>query len=372
MSRFKRRFAIVVFLALALSSLACSINLGGGSESPTATAGSTAQPTSGGTQPTTAAQKTQPPVQTIPTLSGSLPQWGAVNSNLEKLDSYRIVFGMGFKGKDKDGKDVDQTITILQENKKPQKASHMKMSGMDLGSDGFLEMFQLDKTAWMYIKSKEQPKATCVSYSTDKPAMQEKDLLTPDEVVKDLKAESLVARGETVNGVKADHYKLQKPNFGMSNVTSSSGEIWVAQEGNYVVRLTGKAEGTFDITGKQIVGTMTYEYNVSEINKLADIVLPAECKAQSASTSDFPIYPTATDKMILGSDLISYSTPDAVDVVAAWLRKELVNLGWKITKDSTASGMVLMTIEKSDKKYQALVNLGSGDKGSQVIFSKSQ
>lgn len=375
MSRFESRFAVLVFVALVFSSLACSINFGGGTETPTQTPGSAVQTPGSVVQfpsPTPAQQATQPPAQTIPTLAAALPQFGAVNSNLDKLDSYRIVFSMGFKGKDKDGKDVDQTVTILQEKIKSKNSSHMKMSGMDLGSDGFLEMFQVDKTAWMYIKSKDQPKATCLSYSSDKPAVQENDLITPDEVVKDLTAESLVAKGETVNGIKADHYKLKKPNFGMSNVTSSSGDIWVAQDGGYVVRLNGKADGTFDITGKQIIGTMTYNYDLSDVNKLTGITLPAECKTQAESSSDLPIYPTATDKFNMGDDMISYKTPDSVDVVAAWLRKELPNRGWKITQDSNMGGVAMLAIEKSGKKLQVMVTPGQGNKGSQVIFSKAQ
>jgi len=55
-----------------------------------------------------------------------------------------------------------------------------------------------------------------------------------------------VLRDETVNGIPCEHYVYDVESLGAeSGMTSAQGDIWIAAEGEYVVRLTMNGQGTY-------------------------------------------------------------------------------------------------------------------------------
>lgn len=386
--KFRLAFGLVVVLFVFLSGLACSV----GDFIP-----------SFGVQPTVAA--VLPPVETqlaqigktplpalptlvatlstLPTLEITLPTLPSatqtsiitnVQSGLEKVDSYRMTFVMKVVGKDRDGKDANQEMKLLQEVIKSKESVHTLMNSSGVSatdSPGYIEIYQISKIGYMLVTDPSTKKFTCLSYSSDKPIYDQNALMTPDEMLGGIQKDVLIGRGETVNGVKTDHYKLAQANVGSGLIRKGAGEVWIAQDGGYVVRLVSQSDGEFTLSSKTVTGTTTVTYDLTDVNKIAQITVPAECTAASEGMKDLPIPANATDKSSIG-DIQTFSSPDAPKAVADYFRKELPAQGWKITKDSSFDTVVMLSAEKDSRKFSIMITPGKDNKGSSVIITKEQ
>lgn len=190
-------------------------------------------------------------------------------------------------------------------------------------------------------------------------------------MVNSIKLQSLVAKGETVNGVKADHYKVEQSSLGFGTATSQSGDVWLAQSGGYMVKYTGTAQGDFNIFSDTTNGTTVWTYDLTGANQLKEIVLPAACADAAAAVSDIPIPPNATDQGNLG-DLITFTSPDAPKTVGDYFRGALPGKGWKIVSDTNLDTVIMMTIQKDTRKYTLMISPGNANKGSSVVITKAQ
>ncbi len=387
----KRSITLFVILGVVFISLACSIgnlipNLGG---NPTATPDDAVL-----IQPTDAAPTVSAPTPTSPTLRASptptsprasatpaslkttqtaTPELADIQTGLDKLDSYQMDFEIVLEGKDPNGKDAKQNLKLFQEVIKSKDSMHMKIEGTGLSTgltNGAVETFQIGKTGYLLAVGENQTTPTCISYSSDSP-MVDLDTLTPENMLGQIQEQTLIAKGETVNGVKTDHYKITRGSLGIGTVTSENGEAWLAQDGNYLVRYTGQAEGEFELSDDKITGVMTWTFNLSKINQLKEITLAPECAAAGQASQDLPIPPNAADQSTFG-DIITFTSPDAPKAVADFYRSELPTKGWKIDKDSALGTIVVLKISKGERVMQIMISPGTGDKGSSVMITKSE
>jgi hypothetical protein len=380
MSRINRSFVVIVILAAMFASLACSV----GSILPAASTPTSVPPTVDEKIPTYAPPTAKPGTTTpgsgkATAVSGAtpaagIPQTENAQTGLDKLESYRMNYNMVIDGKDAAGKAAKQELKLIQEYIKSSNNMHMSIQGSgwatELGGNG-LDFYQMDKTSYILTTAKDATKPTCMSFSSDKPTFDKSQLMSMDELMGAIQSKDLVARGETVNGVKADHYKLSKADLGFGVVTSQSGEVWVAQEGGYLVRFIGQADGDFSLSDDKIKGKVTWTYDLLQVNKLTAITLPAECKASSDALKDLPIPTNATEKNSVG-DLITFTSPDAPKVVGEFYRKELIAKGWKILSDSNLDTVVMLSIQKDTRKFQIMITPGTNDKGTAVVITKAQ
>lgn len=393
MTRVNRPMVILVVLAAMLVSMACSIssvlpNLGG-EETATPAAPELAPTTAGSATkapvvPTEAAKATTAPAATSapkPTTAGATaqavptgaPQLDSVQAGLDKLDSYRMNYSMTVTGKDAKGLDAKQELKLLQETIKSKESLRTSWSGSGWSADknaSSFDIFQIGKTSYMLTPAQGATKAACISFSSDKPTFDQNQLLTPEELMAGLESDALVARGEMVNGVKTDHYKLRKASLGFGVATSQTGEIWVAQDGGFLVKFLGQAVGDFSLSLDKLKGTVVWEYNLTEVNKLKEIVLPVECTSTTDAVKDLPIPANAVDKSFIG-ELITFTSPDAPKAVADYYRKELAAKGWKITSDSDLGMLVMMSIQKDTRKFSIMITPGNNDKGTSVVITKT-
>lgn len=387
----KRAIALFVVLGVVFISLACSVGnlIPGLGENPTATPAdavliqpSDVVPTISAVTPTAlplratstlAPSRASSTPATLQTTQTSPPALVDIQSGLDKLDSYQMDFQVVLEGKDPNGKDVKQNLSLFQEIIKSKDSMHLKMEGSGMSTNqasGAIETFQVGKIGYLLALGENQTAPTCISYSSDSP-MVDLETLSPAEMLGQIKEQTLIAKGETVNGVKTDHYKIMRGSWGIGKVTSEDGDAWVAQDGNYLVRYTGQAKGEFELTADLITGTMTWTVNLTRINQVGEITLAPECVAASQASQDIPIPANATDQNTFG-DIITFNTPDEPKVVADFFRSELPVKGWKIDKDSALGTTMVIKISKDDRVLTIMVTPGTGDKGSSVTVTKAQ
>jgi hypothetical protein len=146
--------------------------------------------------------------------------------------------------------------------------------------------------------------------------------------------------------------------------------VWLAQAGGYIVRFAGTAEGEFTLITDSTKGTVTWAYDLTEANRVKEIILPAECIEAAAAVSDLPIPPNATDQGNLG-DLITFSSPDAPKAVGDYFRSNLPGKGWKIVSDTAMDTVVMLTIQKDTRKYSIMIAPGTDNPGSSVVITRA-
>jgi hypothetical protein len=195
-------------------------------------------------------------------------------------------------------------------------------------------------------------------------------LTRPEQMFGNLEKGDLIQSGEVVNGVKTDHYRVKDFQLALSAAASRQGEIWIAQDGGYTVKFSGEAQGQVGLGKTQAQGTMTWEYDLTEINRLAGISLPAECASAQQANEDIPVPSNASEKDIYGG-VIAFSSPDAPGTVADYYRIELPANGWTISDESTDDPLYIFKIKKDDRKMQVMISPGENE-GSAVIITQDE
>ncbi len=310
-----------------------------------------------------------------PTLpaQGTPPALSDMTTNLDKLDSFRSEFSMKSEGVEKaTNKQYTAVLNLVQELIKSKKAEHFIMDGTGFVSSTALdkiEFYEIDKQGYIIMTAPGSSTPTCMSFSSDKPTFDITTMMTPDEIMGKIQSGSLVARGEMVNGVKTDHYKLSNVAMGFGTATSESGEVWIAQDGGYVVRFTGQAEGDFKIA-TAFTGKITWIYELKQINQVASITPPPICTSLQPN-SDVPVPPNATQKNVLG-DMITFASPDAVKTVTDWYVKQAPAQGWTVKTVSSMDALVMLNLTKDTRTYSVMIVTGSGNQGSSVVISKTK
>ncbi len=132
------------------------------------------------------------------------------------------------------------------------------------------------------------------------------------------------AGSETHNAVAAKHYTFDERALGLQNLTRSSGELWVASNGGFVVgyRLTIQAKG--DYFGEGIEGKQTWDYELTGVGQAVQIQLPEDCPA---GLVDAPLLPGASN-VDKEPGSLSYQTSTSLAEAADFYQKQLAGLGW--------------------------------------------
>lgn len=134
------------------------------------------------------------------------------------------------------------------------------------------------------------------------------------------------AGSETVNDVPSTHYTFDERAFGLIGLASSTGEMWVASEGGYIVRYVVTTEGEAAYFGEGIEGTLTWDYELTDVNQPVSFALPADCPAGMVNA---PLLPDATNILNMPS-ILTYDTASNITDAAAFYREQIPNLGWTL------------------------------------------
>jgi hypothetical protein len=166
------------------------------------------------------------------------------------------------------------------------------------------------------------------------------------------------AGSEAVNEVAASHYVFDERAMAEAGRAETDGEIWVAADGGYVLKYVRTTTATAAYFGDGVAGTITWDYELAEINQPQEIVLPPGCQV------DAPTMPDAVNVLIL-PDWMGFDTPSSVADVTAFYQEQLPDQGWTISSDPlVGEGNSLTMFAKGADVLNILVN--TGDNGTRV------
>ncbi|MCA9947628.1 MAG: hypothetical protein KC449_29310, partial [Anaerolineales bacterium] len=203
------------------------------------------------------------------------------------------------------------------------------MAGMDS-----MIMTQIEGTSYM-----EVPGLGCIT-TTEGDMMGEDfaDSMDASQFMEEVGEAELVGE-ETINGIDTLHYTFDETALQneMSELNWAQGDVYIAKEGNYVVRFRMEGEGNVsdalmaldqgDTMTETLIGQMVIQMDISNINEPVNITIPEACENSGAGNSEYPILEDAAEYSSFGS-FVTYTTETAFADIVTFYQENLAAQGW--------------------------------------------
>lgn len=361
------RWMLVFILLLSVNAMACQ--LFGGDEDPTPEAAESLEPEA----ETEAAEPSQPEAPAAADSTGDpeesqpaadeAPQAFELSTLSTQLDfdSYRIALEMQFSGTDPDGnafvQDINADVAYIAQP--VAMAVSMNMEGVP-GADQFnqLTMSQIVDTTYMVM-----PGIGCVTSAAVEGGLIEDNpfagFLDPSSLLDDLRGADYAGR-EVVNGIESSVYEFDESFLeNRDEMEWAEGKIYVASDGNYLVRLVMDGEGAMDIfnAGSSQDGLVHIEFNLTDVNEPVEIGIPEEC-TNAAASGELPMLEDAYEVSTFAG-FLNYKSYGTIEDGLAFYEDALSAEGW--LKDEDESFIMEGTAMLSYKREGESLTLTLGD-----------
>ena len=289
-----------------------------------------------------------------------------LDEGLSGLESYRALLQLEVLPNR--NTPIAEVITILQEIIRPAQQLHYSMeSSGDPLTAGQVEYFQ-DGRVFYLLTTAAGVQGDCERMTSEQTSFMESVRgLTPEEIFGPIIPGRLVQSGEIVNGIATDRYTVDLAAMGLGEGSRSRSEVWVAQEGGYVVRFTGEAEGllTGFGPGEPGQGVSRWTYDLQQVNSLEEIHLAAACLAAKTAAERIPIHGSALNLNTYGG-VTTYQSDEELAVLVDFYSSELAAQGWLVDERMSLESLVIF---KARFENQAIeVTLTAGETNTQVMI----
>jgi hypothetical protein len=299
---------------------------------------------------------------------------------------------MDFEGTNSQGETEDGIINVLIEATKDPEAIHMSMaiessSVEELGGAANVELYSVDGNT--YMQNPEDGSWLAFPNTGETESIFSQGFFSPDELV-DLPANARRdPEPQTVNGISAWHYTFDESDLEQTDMTieDASGEIWVAEEGGYPVKMMIDVTGSStDPTANDFMasGTFHLEYELLDVNADFTITPPEEAlNAESLGGSfgmeevdpasiEWPLMADAEIDFAM-EGLVSYLSASTIADVVDFYKAEMPNAGWTYDESSefvsdesammsfTKEGETLNLIISNDENGKVSVMMSTGE-----------
>lgn len=320
------RMLILVFLAL-LTSLACLTLMGGG--------------TSTGPEPT------QEAIEVDVALGPGSFDLTDTRIGLDELSTYKATLTVSFDGtKDEQPHQWSSTYEVLYTKEPVARQVTIQQTGDRSEEEPELPALMAEKDGAAYEIGADGS-CTASVFDPQNPLM---GLLDPAGLLTVVFGAEEAGQ-ETVNGVAAAHYTFDERALVQNGRNKSTGEMWVASEGGFIVRYLVTTMGNADYFGGGMEGVLTRDYQLTEINQPLTIELPADCPPGLVNA---PLLSDASNVMSLPG-LLAYDTGISVLEARAFYEQELSRLGWQAPAYRLPDGV---SQEEYDRMLQEMEQLG--------------
>jgi hypothetical protein len=217
------------------------------------------------------------------------------------------------------------------------------------------------------------------------PVPQEEWPLVPSDIAMDTLTATPVEDDVTVNGIRCRHYTVDAEDTGRTVVGpegSAEGELWIATEGEYVVRYTMHAtDERADDMGTLRSGVLDVDYEVYDVDQPVSITPPAACQATATATPTLHATATATateppptptprgsspvtssrsiadapvldgaERIAAGGLVLTYDVSGTLTTTHEALQERLTGDGWEDTVDARAADAWAQEYERGDRR----------------------
>jgi hypothetical protein len=189
-----------------------------------------------------------------------------LNTGIDTLDSYRLTMKLDYHGRDAGGQEHSGEMILEQQFIRASGDQFFRISNTNSArpeENGEMAIYQVGGVTYMLGMGEG-----CMSFSGNEEFMEENPMAAAD-AFNQLNNLRLIERGVRVNGVVTDHYGFDETSFESGEFQDVEGEVWLAQQGGYVVKMTGKGRGPIEF-GIEGDGEMEWEYELDDINQVTD------------------------------------------------------------------------------------------------------
>jgi len=354
-----KRIGLFLLLTLLLSlTLGCGVcglsGIGGSKEPPPAEAPSGDEEAAQPTEAPSGEDASEPPGDEGEAEEEEEISLSSVSSGLQSLDSYRSHFKMTFEGTT-EGEAESWVYEMDVETVRDPLAQRVVIQGGYAG-EGF-ESVQIGDKRYVVLGEGQ-----CISSSADEGDAVDMEVFEPDDAFGGLEGARRVRPDEQVNGIPCRHYTFDETSIAWGGFTHVEGEMWVAKDGEYVVKYIMQADGKNPITQDE-EGHVGWEYEVRDVNIPITIEAPDGC---SGAEGEFPVMPDATDMTTMGG-MLTYSSGSSLEEVQAFYQEQMAADGWSEAEDSfISSDTAMLSFTKEGRT--ATITLSSEGEGVSVLI----
>jgi len=301
------------------------------------------------------------------------------------INSYRSRFQFAWKGT-KDSQPVEGQMTVSVEHVLEPRAMRMVMTskGTGIGEDvpEHLETIQVgewfyvfDGTRWMRFPYD----------ASQKEAFREGFVIGTEDLLKSVKGVRRVLPDETVNGVKAQHYRFDKQALTelgeeesfLGQIEDVEGHVWVSAEERFIVRFTMKVTGK-DVWTEGMEGTLDILYEVYDLNQPLEIQPPPVEEVSEMPVLPKPTVPELPEDIPLPpegevatavSGVVTVLVSKPLKEVVAFYQEAFPENGWVIEGEPIVTESVTtLTYTKGDRSVTVVISPAPGEPGKTQVM----
>ncbi len=177
------------------------------------------------------------------------------------------------------------------------------------------------------------------------------------------------AGNETIDNVPTNHYTFNQLALGQQDLTESTGELWVASAGGYIVKYALTSKGDARFFGKGIEGTISFHYELTDVNQPVEIVIPEDCPP---GLVDAPLLPDASNTLNMGG-VLQYDTSNSLADAVAFYQEQIPKLGWEQQADpAIQESLAFLTYVQAEKLLTIVILSAEGNTKVRIMLSKMQ
>ena len=204
------------------------------------------------------------------------------------------------------------------------------------------------------------PNGSCTSFSGSGPSSENNlfaVFLDDGGVLGNLNGAELgIPPTETVNGILTNHYTFNETHLDPTDpttpdITSVTGDIYLAAEGDYVVRLVMQGIGSSNLlNGIAGDGDIYYELNYFDFDAPVAITIPGGCTDEVG----YPVLPDATDQASIGG-FISYRSSTSFADAVNFYKTEMAAAGWTLSQEVGGAPAVTLVFTQNGEQVQIII-----------------
>jgi hypothetical protein len=239
-----------------------------------------------------------------------------------------------------------------------------------------MEMYQVEDTA--YINLGDQ----WMSMPATESILGEAGMIDPEDMLDNTCGWQDAGRSE-YNGIPARYWTLSDDDLracmqgeefsDIGEITNASGELYVADEGNYIVYMELTLEGSNLVmgtgTGEEALdqGRIDFTYEMTDVNVPITIEPPAEASSSSQLPEDIPV-PEDAEEVSFTFGMISFNSASSPAEVADYYQAQMPLNGWSESSVSEVSGMYMLEYTKDGRTASLIVNEGDSETGGSSVM----
>ncbi len=297
---------------------------------------------------------------------------------IQAIDTdYELHLVMSYSGTASDGSVLMGEFTLDQKQLIDSADSEIlvQASGMaDLGEVDMVSMSILGDTVYFY---------TDVNGCIYLPASSYDDpyndvVFTGDS----MNGEAVRVGSETINGVATYHFALDTYNIDPAEMdlnTLESGDMYVAQDGGYLVRMVMEGMGTNEFFGGDgsIPVDIHYQLDYTPADGI-EIMVPEGCEVvedsasgagagdSAANSEDYPVMADASNVTAFGT-LFSYETNASIEEVMAYYKAELAADGWSLDQEIVGGETGILVFMQGGSGLSVAINGDPNNPGTLTV-----